>query len=234
MSFSTEARLKSDMSLLPTELQSRKQYARLPTAEPPRATEAEAAPFKVGSYVAFAWRGPCGHTQENCLNVCATMLTHWLHCEICILNEDNTDSRTLYITSESQRVRFAHVTYMRSDAPPPWLFIWVRLTDTQRVQMQVCVESMTGDDAKVFSSWRIFCFHLACCCAGDTTTCSEMVMEVIWRIWKLRPLNAKFYSPDNVRDFVMQHRAQLGVVEALTNVAPETIMHRAHFPPQAK
>ena len=202
-----------------TELQARKQYARVPTDAP-----AEEPPFEVGQWAVFCFRRPDDRTQSNCLNLCATMLTFYLHCEICVLNRDNTDARTLFITSESGRVTFARVRYVRADAPTPWLFLWARLSDGQRANMQICMESMSGDAAKVFSPWRIFCFHCACCFGAATTTCSETTMEVIDRIWHLRPVDAKFYSPDNVYAFVNRHRAELGIVEQMTGRAPDTVI----------
>ena len=124
------------MSEAAAEAARRGRYSRVPTSEAKdEGGGGGSSGFKVGYYVVFCFRQPDDRTQRNLLNTLATMTSFYIHCEVCVLNEEMTETRTLYITNQSEVVTFAHVDYARKDAPVPWVFVWCRLTEVQRNKM---------------------------------------------------------------------------------------------------
>ena len=198
---------------------SRTRYSRLVTVE----EIGEIGTFEVGAWAVFCFRRPDERTQTNCLNLCATMMSYYLHCEICVFNKDMTDTRSLEVTSETGRVVLGRRRYVRQNGVSPWNFVWAPLDPIHQRDMQTCLASLSGDDAKLFSSNRIFCFHLMSCCSITTTTCSETTMEVLHRVWGFQVPEIRFYSPDDVFKFVTlpQNRALLRVDDARAGKAPD-------------
>lgn len=187
-------------------------------------------PFVVGAYGVFCFRRPDMRTQTNCLNVCATCTTFYLHCEICLVSADGKDMRSLVITSETRRVTFRRIPYLRNRQNArdqmPWTFVWFRLDDIRRARMQQCVNALAGANSKTFSPWRIFCFHCAACCAPETTTCSETTMEVIRNVWSQHIPGIQFYSPDDVFRYIREHADELGVDDSVAPNVPDLFIGR--------
>ena len=214
------------MSEAAAEAARRGRYSRVPTSEAKdEGGGGGSSGFKVGYYVVFCFRQPDDRTQRNLLNTLATMTSFYIHCEVCVLNEEMTETRTLYITNQSEVVTFAHVDYARKDAPVPWVFVWCRLTEVQRNKMAAALLQLSGDHAKHFSTTRIYFFHcVACCCHSETTTCSETTMTLIERVWDVIPGSVRFYSPDDVYKYVRENAAKLGVYEPMANRIPDHVV----------
>lgn len=201
-------------------------------AEPLLEAERAVAPpvareFVMGHLVCFCFRRPDPFTMSKILNGVTSCLSYYIHCDVCVVSADRTQTRTLYISADSGRVVFEPRVYRDG----MWSFLWCRLTNERRAGLQRVIAEILAEP-RVFSRWNIFCFPLFampcyCQCTHPprTRTCTEMTMEVIWRTWGL-PIAAPFsYTPEDVYQFVQYWRGTLGVIEQLNDRNPSAFIN---------
>jgi len=183
--------------------------------------------FEVGNLVCFCFHKPTDRTQRSWLNFLAMMHSFFIHCEVAVANKPRTESRTLYISKSSNMVSLAEIHYSDTISKPPWRFVWVNMTDAQARDMRLELEAYLTTKRKRFSNCRIVCYPCTGCYSDDTTTCSELAVTLLNRVWQINTGPVRYYSPDDVFNLLqtLHTNKQISINTAMTkaNVAPDAL-----------
>ena len=149
--------------------------------------------FEPGNIIGFCFRKPCAKSKGYWLNWLTNMASNYIHCEVVIFDSTLKYTRNLILTRNTRNVVFvSHV--ITKDQLANWDFVWVRITEEQRLQVREALYRILHTDGdRHFSACNIWCYPCFCmpcyfqCCQYSTRTCSEMTMTFIMEDLVQRP-----------------------------------------------